>query len=621
MSHPNTHRELAFLRYLDALDHGDAQGIVNYLKQAETDPILEDMMRTYHQEIEEKQGDSHPTTSKPTVITPIKRKHEERRYWVKRFGGGLVAAVLILSIGVVGLMIGLNQQSKDLLVADAAFIPEMTSNACYGLLTANTNIVRIETEHAPRMGGEYGIGLNEPLAIMPTDEGRFKLALPTTNPYFVHADDFTLHGTCDALAPDDPIMLYPRYYAGGSCSVTLADDAFSTMVHISGVYRPGDLTSISMAMDHRAYIGSLGDRMSLNYFGTFAEDTVQFTGDCRVQPLLFLPTVRQVSQMSTESQQSCTASLTSDDRTVRLLPYGNVHQRMTVQVNQPLTLTTNMGNEPYYDARLGTMRVHVDKRSIQLNRACNTFGGSITIEPQAGGTCEVAMDRVQLPTRSLATDQAMFYDSSLGDEVLTLEALQDGYYPVVDANFEARIPQAAVRMQGACAQYPVLYVPPSNPQYDDVHSSQAAAEAQVDLQGMRASYQSYEGGVMFYIKPIDQYWIGIDSTSTQSNEWLVIGGNDALNQQYYRHTIHPEGSRYAIPGILATVWQWQQGEVNQDSVQNLLGNPLIAQTFRAIDYAFSTNTDGERLHTLTIPNGLSYTFYEASMTWQVTSED
>jgi hypothetical protein len=89
---PNHQHEIQFLRYLDALDNGDANAIADFLAQAEHDPHLTQMLLDYHEQEE-------TVNLKKIIPYPLNRSVKRKRKNGEYFINPLVASILLVLIG------------------------------------------------------------------------------------------------------------------------------------------------------------------------------------------------------------------------------------------------------------------------------------------------------------------------------------------------------------------------------------------------------------------------------------------------------------------------------------------------------------------------------------------
>ncbi|MEL6406890.1 MAG: hypothetical protein AAFR81_21140 [Chloroflexota bacterium] len=279
-----TNRELAFQRYLQALDAGDADGILHFLELAETDEQLEAMMLSYH-------ADETAMTTEPieeTKIMPIndsvtithpKRKRKPKNSPSRRWLWGAVASGIIVLIGAYFLLGA--TLNRNTLPADIT---------CAGVVEGRDNVVLFYGEETGRrMYLEAGV--NEPFTIFLTDnqnESNY-VAIYDGMTAFLPKDEINLRGDC---AEETRVTVYPYTLSiNDTCNVFIQDDridAYEVRVTEDAAPREGGLTIYEpltlTPLDNGDFAFEVG------YLTGIAEgENIWLRGDCDFEPLLYVP--------------------------------------------------------------------------------------------------------------------------------------------------------------------------------------------------------------------------------------------------------------------------------------------------------------------------------------------
>lgn len=274
MTNEQTQRELAFIQYLDALEKGDAEAITTFLEQVESDPELEEIMLNYHDEDQQE---------KPKVITPFKLKRDHTRRWLKRFGGGLVAAILMLAVGITGLLIGLNaNQGSSELIADPI------SGICQATIADGSNTLTLLA--GQDLAEPITIGINRPMTVMLNQDADTYTVIYDGIRAEVSREDISLINVCE---DDATVQLYPSNDITQNCEVDIERLQFPMRSIIAD----------SDVIDHAFIDASVGydilvldeaadghyPIISEQYQATIPEHEVRTWGDCLNYPLLYVP--------------------------------------------------------------------------------------------------------------------------------------------------------------------------------------------------------------------------------------------------------------------------------------------------------------------------------------------
>lgn len=281
--HDATERELAFLRYLDALDSGDAEGIAGFLTAAETDDQLEAMMIAYHAQEEEKLmniTDLVQTNNRPK--RKRKPKRDVNRWW--RWGAIASWVLMLLGGGAAFFGLGIGAPLPADLPADGE---------CVGRVRDSDNIINFYGGEVERLGG-ITAGINQPFTVrLPASED--------TNGYeityngmdaFVRERAIELHGNC---RHKHGATVYPhadKNFSRGYCEINIPDasrKAYDLAARgEDGFMHEGRLEITAPIVLEPAPPGNYTFTMA-NFSGKLPHDAVWLRGTCETFPLLYVP--------------------------------------------------------------------------------------------------------------------------------------------------------------------------------------------------------------------------------------------------------------------------------------------------------------------------------------------
>jgi hypothetical protein len=290
-------RELEFLTYLDALEKGDAEGISAFLALAEADAELEKMMMDYHKE------ESPLQDSK--VITPLKRKREDVNRWWRRFGNGLVAAILMAVVGTAGIFIGATGFEFGNTSADSADVPnggnpviaENGTNAsssdnprnifCDVEITSEDNTVMLIKDGD--IDRSMTVGVNNPFIIIPSS-GRASSgysAIFEGLRVTIAKSSVSFPDECERLSS---MTVYPKDNRDGTCSIAIDHRRLSFPIEQYAMdmsaqgYTPYSEPHVLL----EAPVDGAYPIHNLLFSGNVPSEFVELTGECTSFPLLYI---------------------------------------------------------------------------------------------------------------------------------------------------------------------------------------------------------------------------------------------------------------------------------------------------------------------------------------------
>jgi hypothetical protein len=289
-------RELQFLTYLDALERGDSEGISAFLALAEADAELEKMMMDYHKE------ESPVEDSK--VITPLKRKREDVNRWWRRFGNGLVAAILMAVVGTAGIFIGATgfqfgdtagdnppNASSDVnpVLANGGNPAHPTAQNvfCDVEITSEDNTITLIKDGD--LDRSMTVGVNNPFIVIP-NSGRASSgysAIFETLRVTIAKSSLNIPEGCERASS---LSVYPKDDADRTCSIAIENDRLTfpieryTMdMHSQGLIPLADAHVLLDAPVDGGY-----PIHNLLFSGNVPSEFVELTGECTSYPLLYV---------------------------------------------------------------------------------------------------------------------------------------------------------------------------------------------------------------------------------------------------------------------------------------------------------------------------------------------
>jgi hypothetical protein len=295
----NKKRELQFLTYLNALEEGDAKGLSAFLALAEADAELEKMMMDYHQE---ENADSSQEKSK--VMIPLKRKREDVNRWWRRFGSGIIAAILMVIVGTAGIFIGsgipndadsLRQSLNPTNDPNALTTPNSPAAwnvFCEAVIVNEDNTIHLlPSEDIDR---EMTVGVNNPFALMLND-GR---ASEGYNAIFeglsvvIDKDSISLDSRCERLRS---IQVLPGDDAYKSCDIDIDPVIFPFRDY------QDNLKTLSLTdwLILAAPVAEAYPVDSLVFAGHLPIEAVHLSRGCTSYPLLYVPRLQRRDPVNT----------------------------------------------------------------------------------------------------------------------------------------------------------------------------------------------------------------------------------------------------------------------------------------------------------------------------------
>lgn len=277
-----TERELTFLRYLDALDSGDAEGIATFLSAAETDDQLEAMLIAYHAQEEEKL--MNITELVQTNDRP-KRKRKPQRDVNRWWRWGAIASWVLMLLGGGAAFFGLNVGAP--LPAD---VP--AEGECFGRVRSDENTINFYGGDVERLGG-ITAGINQPFTVrlpLSDDANGYEVTYNGMDA-FVRENAIELHGNC---FKKHGATVYPhadKDFSGGYCEINIPDasvDAYDLQAKVDGVMHEGRLAITAPVTLAPAPPGNYTFEMA-NFNGKLPHDSVWLRGTCETFPLLYVP--------------------------------------------------------------------------------------------------------------------------------------------------------------------------------------------------------------------------------------------------------------------------------------------------------------------------------------------
>jgi len=263
----NRQRELAFLQYLDALDSGDSESISHFLEAAEEDERLEKMMLDYHQQNQAREA--APIDTPVKTIIPFKLKREQTRHMIQIVGTSAVAALILITVGVIGLLLGMRQNNTA--IADA--------QQCTVRLANDDNTVTL-------MGGDdiespVRVGVNNPFTVYldtgQTSEG-YQVIFEGLRAIIAY-DDLSINGDC---SQQRSLTVYPQGEIGEICDIQM-----------NPIELPMSIINYKQWLDTPIVLDQAVDGFypvtNDNFTGRLPVELVHIQGNCLNYPLLYLP--------------------------------------------------------------------------------------------------------------------------------------------------------------------------------------------------------------------------------------------------------------------------------------------------------------------------------------------
>lgn len=204
MKTENRQRELAFLHYLNALDSGDIEAISHFLEQVEEDEILEQMMIDYHE-----QDQNKPEEPPVKTIIPFKLKREQIRRMMQIAGIGSVAALALITVGMIGILLGMRYQEPKP-VADAQHCNVTLANE-----DNTVNLIAGDDIETP-----IHVGVNNPFTVyLNTGEASegYQVIFEGLRAIMAY-DDLLIEGDC---SEHRVITVYPQGQTGEACEIEM----------------------------------------------------------------------------------------------------------------------------------------------------------------------------------------------------------------------------------------------------------------------------------------------------------------------------------------------------------------------------------------------------------------